>query len=295
MLPMIDSLDPEADLWRYNAAHCILEAAMPTTLITSAANEHVKRWKKMADSPRAARKASGTIAEGLHLAQVIAERAVPARSVLLRASRTSGETDVFAEQIARVCGARIYALADALYDAISPVQFGTGIMVEIGTQLENRPPKPLAVDALYLDGVQDAGNMGTLIRTAVAAGVRHIAASRGSAGFWTPRVLRAGMGAHFAAHLYENVQPEEIKSLFAGRLLAADARGGRDLFASAAWDDGPTVWMMGAEGPGLSEAALRQADARFLIPIERDCESLNVGAAAAVCLFEQRRRRLTRS
>ena len=268
---------------------------MHTTQITSAANDHVKRWRKIVENPRAARKSDATNAEGLHLAEVIADQRVPAASVILRLSRTDGETDVFAERIAADCGARVYELSDALYDAVCPVEYGTGIMVEIACESADRPPMPVAADALYLDGVQDAGNMGTLIRTAVAAGVRHIAASRGSAWFWTPKVLRAGMGAHFSACLYENVSPEEIKSLFAGRILAADARGGRDLFATEGWDEGPTVWMMGAEGPGLSDAALARADARYLIPIEADCESLNVGAAAAVCLFEQRRRRLTRS
>ena len=85
---------------------------------------------------------------------------------------------------------------------------------------------------------------------------------------------------------------EEIHTLCAGRVLAADARGGMDLFRTPGWEKGPVVWMMGAEGPGLSLKALAVADERYLIPIEEACESLNVGAAAAVCLFEQRRRRL---
>lgn len=267
---------------------------MQIQVLSSPANEHVKRWRRMIESPRTGRKLGLTIAEGLHLAEVIAERCVPARSVILRQSRTTRECDEWAERIAERCGARVYALDDALYDAICPVEFGTGIMVEIAMQHALRPTEPLNEDALFLDGVQDAGNMGTLIRTAVAAGVRHIAASSGSAGFWTPKVLRAGMGAHFAAHLYENVAPGEIGSLFAGRILAADARGGRDLYRTPGWEVGPTVWMMGAEGPGLSREALHEAEERYLIPIEDDCESLNVGAAAAVCLFEQRRRRLTR-
>ena len=66
-----------------------------------------------------------------------------------------------------------------------------------------------------------------------------------------------------------------------------------DLYATADWEKANVVWMMGAEGPGLSEEALTCADQRLYIPIEHDCESLNVGAAAAVCLFELRRRRLS--
>lgn len=261
--------------------------------LTSAANEHIKRWKKIAFTPRANRKLGLTIAEGLHLAEVIADRGVPAQSVILRENRTSGEADVFAQAIAMNGAARVYELPDALYESICPVEASTGIMVELACGSEERPAVPLSVDALYLDGVQDAGNMGTLIRTAVAAGVKHIAASRTSSGFWTPKVLRAGMGAHFAAHLYEDVSPEELHTMFKARIIAADARGGVDLFRTPSWEEGATVWMMGAEGPGLSDAALSVADLRCLIPIEDDCESLNVAAAASVCLFEQRRRRLT--
>lgn len=267
--------------------------------LTSAANDHVKRWRRLAESTRAVKKFGSTLAEGLHLAQVVAERRVPAQAVIL-SEACSREAKDLARAVVEAASqpgraARVYVLARGVYDDVCPVENGTGIMVEVPVRACTRPAQALDVDALYLDGVQDAGNVGTLIRTVVAAGVRHIAASPDTAGFWTPKVLRAGMGAHFAAHLYENVEPEDLRAMFRGRRLAADARGGLDLFRTPGWETSGTVWMMGAEGPGLSQRALAVADARFLIDIEHDCESLNVGAAAAVCLFEQRRRRLTGS
>ena len=100
------------------------------------------------------------------------------------------------------------------------------------------------------------------------------------------------MGAHFSARLFENVEPHELGEAFDAVRLAADARGGSDLYETAEWEKTATVWMMGAEGPGLSDKALNVADRRLYIPIESGCESLNVGAAAAVCLFEQKRRRI---
>lgn len=260
--------------------------------LTSTSNEHVKRWRKLGESTRAVKKFGATLAEGLHLAQVICERRIAARSVILSEACCAQAKELAQTAAAVSSKTRIYQLPAAVYEAVCPVENGTGIMIEVEALLAERPMQPIKADALYLDGVQDAGNVGTLIRTAVAAGVRHIAASRDTAGFWTPKVLRAGMGAHFAAHLYENVDVEDLRGMFDARRLAADARGGRDLFRTPGWEATPTVWMMGAEGPGLSEKALAAADARFLIDIERDCESLNVGAAAAVCLFEQRRRRL---
>ena len=267
-------------------------AFMQATLISSASNENFKKWRRLNENSRASRKFQATLAEGLHLAQVLLECSARVRSVLLRTNGVSQEAAAMASDINRAKGAKIFVLPDSLYDLVCPVEHGAGITCELPIEEEAWPQQPIAQDALYLDGVQDAGNAGTLIRTAVAAGVKYIAAAPGSAGLWSPKVLRAGMGAHFAATLFENVRAEDLDTLFAGRKLAADARGGRDLFRTEGWEKAPTVWMLGAEGPGLSDAALAQADARFLIPITSDCESLNVGAAAAVCLFEQRRRRL---
>lgn len=262
------------------------------TFINSAANDNIKRWRKISEHPRGAKKIGSTLAEGIHLAEVICQKRPLTRAVVVRENNVQSDVLALAERVAEATGAKLLTVTDKLYDAVCPVENGTGIMVEVAATFTDRPVQPIAEDALYLDSVQDAGNMGTLIRTALAAGVRHIAASSGSAGFWAPKVLRAGMGAHFSAKLYDNVSAEEIHTLFAGRVLAADARGGMDLFRTPGWEKGPVVWMMGAEGPGLSLKALAVADERYLIPIEEACESLNVGAAAAVCLFEQRRRRL---
>lgn len=265
---------------------------MQTVDIASASNERFKRWKKLIESPRNCRKAGATLAEGIHLAQVIRDSGAAVRSVLLREQGATAEAQGLAAEISRAKSAVVFLLSPALYDAVSPVEHGVGITLEVEIAAPEFPVKPLGEDALYLDGVQDAGNMGTLIRTAVASGVRCIAASPGSSSFWAPKVLRAGMGAHFGARLYENIPPGDLHSLFSGRILAADARGGQDIYRSEGWDRGHTVWMMGSEGTGLSDAALAVCDARYLIPIEPECESLNVAAAAAVCLFEQRRRRL---
>jgi TrmH family RNA methyltransferase len=138
--------------------------------------------------------------------------------------------------------------------------------------------------------VQDPGNAGTLLRTAAAAGVRYVAASTGTAFLWAPKVLRAAMGAHFAVSIFEDVSPEALVAAFRGERLAADAVDGEPLF-TAAWGAGPTVWMFGSEGRGLSRAASVLAQRRLRIPVDAAVESLNVAAAAAVCLFEQRRRR----
>lgn len=265
---------------------------MSRTIIESDANPRMKRWRKLARDARAVKREGATLIEGLHLAEAALQTPdVKIDAVLLAEKTATDEALNFAEAIMRGKNARVYVLADRLYDELAPVEHGTGILCEMPV------PKTAELDfgdadVLYLDGIQDAGNAGTLIRTAVAAGFRTIVASPGTAQLWAPKVLRAGMGAHFGAKIIEGVTPEAFREAFDGEILAADARGGENLFTAPMTLDGPIAWIMGAEGPGVSEAALAIADARRLIPIEAACESLNVGAAAAVCLFEVRRRRL---
>lgn len=266
---------------------------MNETLIESEANARFKRWKKLARDARAVRREGATLMEGIHLMQVALASDADVRAVLLDAVRATDEAAALARALCEKSGARCYALSPSLYDQLSPVEHGAGVMCETVVPGAPEDDAWTAADALYLDGVQDAGNAGTLIRTAVAAGVRVVAASPAAATLWSPKVMRAGMGAHFGAVFIENMTPEAFRRAYRGRIYAADARGGEDLFsASDEIAEGPVCWLMGAEGPGVSDAGLAAADRRFYIPIEAACESLNVGAAAAVCLFDTRRRRL---
>lgn len=273
---------------------------MEATLITSDANERVKRWRKLAAQPRAIRKEGACLAEGLHLAMSARDAGLAPAAVLLRDGPRDPESERLARQLLALAAdqgrrSKAYLLSPAVYESIAPVENGAGIMLEIPVPEPRDPARFAGEDVLYLDGVQDAGNAGTLIRTAVASGVRVIAASPRTACLWSPKVLRSAMGAHFGAEIIENLPADEMARLFRGRKLAADARGGRDIYLTEGWEKGSTVWLMGAEGPGLSDAALEAADMRLYIPIESATESLNVGAAAAVCLFEQKRRRLLAS
>lgn len=264
--------------------------------IESDTNPRMKRWKRLASDARVIRREGATLLEGIHLLQVVLEHPeIRVNAVMLCSDGATEEAVELAEALGETKDACTFVLAKRLYDVLSPVENGVGVMCEIAIP-EPRPASSWAgTDALYLDGVQDAGNVGTLIRSAAAAGVRTIVASPRTAGFWTPRVLRAGMGAHFTVNLVENTPVARFRELYEGRLVAADARGGENLFLADDYTlDGPVCWMMGAEGPGLSDEALKASDLRFWIPIEPGVESLNVGAAAAVCLFDAVRRRQAR-
>ena len=257
--------------------------------ISSTDNPIYRRLKQLATSARACRDARRTLIEGVHLLQAALDAHAVIHTLVLRGAEQSAEVSALLPRAEAQSRAKVIELGPALYDAISPVEHGAGVLAEI--EFETPPwPKQIVDDAIYLDNVQDPGNVGTLLRTAAAAGVRHAISGSGCAFFWSPKVMRAGMGAHFVLELHEQITPQAMRDAFAGEILAADATGGEGLF-TAEWGGNATVWLFGGEGQGLAADTLLAANRRLRIPINSGIESLNVGAAAAVCLFEQKRRR----
>ena len=257
--------------------------------ISSTDNPIYRRLKQLATSPRACRDAHRTLIEGVHLLQAALDAHVPIRTLVMRGAEQSAEALALLPTVEAQSKAKLIELAPALYDAISPVEHGAGVLAEI--EFETPPwPKRIVNDAIYLDNVQDPDNVGTLLRTAAAAGVPYAIAGPGCAFFWSPKVMRAAMGAHFVLDLHEQITPQALRDAFTGEVLAADSTDGEDLFA-AEWGRNTTVWLFGGEGQGLTAETSLAANRRLRIPIDSRVESLNVGAAAAVCLFEQKRRR----
>jgi TrmH family RNA methyltransferase len=267
--------------------------------ISSDANPAFRRWLRIATTPRAVRAEGRTLAEGLHLAQAALEAGFPIEAVLVRrgaaAAGAGAGSGSAVERLLAACAAggvdaaRVHELAPALYDRLVPVEQGAGLMLVVPVP-EAPLPRKSSDDLVYLDGVQDPGNVGALIRSAAAAGVGHVLAAPGTAALWAPKVLRAGMGAHFRIGLHEQVLPGQLAGALAGDWIAAVAHG-----APALWreplPDGAVGWIFGAEGSGPSADALAASRRRVTIPASSAVESLNVAAAAAVCLFERLRRR----
>jgi RNA methyltransferase, TrmH family len=260
-------------------------------LIRSPDNPIYRRLKRFNDSPRDCRKQGRTLAEGLHLLEAAAAAEVDIITLVIRATGVNAAARELASRVSAARGLDVIEMTPNLYDALSPVVNGAGVLAEIALATS---PAPVAFDndAVFLEGVQDPGNVGALLRTAAAAGVTRALAGTGCAYVGSPRVVRAAMGAHFALALHEDVALDAARAAFTGTLLVADAADGESLF-SADWGCGPTLWVFGGEGQGVSARALALADRRICIPLAEGVESLNVAAAAAVCLFEQRRRRLS--
>jgi TrmH family RNA methyltransferase len=147
-----------------------------------------------------------------------------------------------------------------------------------------------------VENIQDPGNVGTILRTAAAAGVAQVWLSKGSAFAWSPKTLRAAQGAHFLTTIIEGVDLVAWSTAFrtgGGHVAALVAHRGDDLYArELKW---PLALVIGNEGNGLSAALSDDADYRVRIPMAAGTESLNAAAAAAVALFECVRRQRVRS
>ena len=266
--------------------------------ISSRDNPMVKRLHALANSARERRKLGETLLDGAHLLDAALQQQWPLKAIVVS---DSGCAQLEIEDLLARCAHDLprYQLPDALFAHISPVDSPSGVIAIIDLPPEPDPARladgaALSAHSLVvLDGVQDPGNLGTILRTAAAAGVRDVLLTPGCAGAWSPRALRAGMGAHFGLRIRERVDAVDVLGAFRGAILAtALGEGARSLYELDL--DAPVAWLFGAEGQGVSSALLACASQRVIIPMAGDVESLNVAAAVAVCLFEQARQRRLR-
>src|SRR5690606_3787286 len=185
--------------------------------------------------------------------------------------------------------ARIRVCTPALLRAASQVVHGQGVIF-LATAPSSTPPARVQVNCLWLDRVQDPGNMGTLLRTAAAAGIREVYASSGCVAVWSPKVLRSAQGAHFVLNVYEGQDLDVLSEQLDVPLLATALEDAHSLYDAAL--PSAAAWVFGNEGQGVAPSLIARATQRLYIPQAPGVESLNVAVAAGICLFEQRRRHL---
>lgn len=257
--------------------------------IRSRQNARVRHWHALAGSARARQESRQTLLDGAHLIAAALDAGQPVEHLLL------DETRAAQPEIAAICQRAAHlpctVLAETVFRHISPVEHPTGILAVLRTPAPQPLPAQFAPVTVVLEAIQDPGNLGTLLRTAAAAGVAHVHCTPGCARVWSPKVLRAAMGAHFCLpQLTENADVHEWLAGFDGAILATTlATGARSLWQTDL-STRPLVWLFGNEGAGLSAALAARATHPLTIPMPGRMESLNVAAAAAVCLFEMARR-----
>ena len=253
--------------------------------LSSSDNPLFKTLRALAHEAAAVRRLDQAWLEGIHLSAAALDAGLePLALVCTETALSDAEIAALAE---RVGASRVVLLQRALWRQLSAVGQGR----EVGL-LVRRPAAgaPRAGVAVVLDRIQDAGNVGTLLRTAAAAGAGTVYCLRGCAGAWSAKVLRAGMGAHFALSLVEDARWEDIEGALPRPLYATSGRGTRGLYELDLRGD--VTWVFGNEGAGVDPALLALCDAGVRIPQRGAVESLNVAAAAAVCLYEGLRQRI---
>jgi TrmH family RNA methyltransferase len=249
--------------------------------ITSRDNPLLVRLRKLTADPAGYRKHGEVWIEGEHLCAAYAQRGAAATLALV--DETAWQVPAVRELAS--CASSVAVVPPALMAGLSLLESPAPLAFLVpwagpGT-LEARRA------SVVLDRLQDPGNVGTVLRSAAAFGFTQVIGLRGSAALWSPKVLRAGMGAHFALRLVEAATEEALDGLdlplLASSSHAAQSIAGADL----PW---PCAWVFGHEGQGVGATLLRRCAQALRIPQPGGEESLNVAVAASICLYESARR-----
>jgi TrmH family RNA methyltransferase len=180
-----------------------------------------------------------------------------------------------------------------LLRSLTSVETDQGVLFVVQPKV-NTVPLRLKDSVVMLDRIQDPGNVGAILRTCAAAGIKRVLAATGTASLWSPKVLRSGQGAHFALQLHEQVDLLAIAATLELPMVVTTLDDAHDLFTTKL--PAQCAWVFGHEGKGVDEKLLNRADLKVKINHELGpIESLNVTAAVAICLFEQRRQSISGS
>ena len=266
-----------------------------TDFISSRENPLFKELRALqatgAKGQKARLTAGRVLLEGIHVVQAWVSD--PALSMLITSEVgiANPEIDAFIRQHSAACpDTRVIYLDAGLWGELSelvnaPQIAGLLALPASSAQPDRGQHKPLSGDVVVLDRIQDAGNVGAILRTAAAVGFADVVAISGCAHVWSSKVLRAGMGAHRVLRLHEGWSTEQAIESIAAPFILASAHGESSLYAAEQSLRQPIAWVFGSEGQGLSHDFLMHGKA-VSIPMDPRVESLNVATAAAVCLFE---------
>ena len=242
--------------------------------ITSRDNPLLKRLRLLAHDTTAYRKQGQVWLEGDHLCRALLARGQrPELAVFTDAFWLQAPHDL------RDAADKIVTIPAALMAGISALESpaGVGFVWNLPANAGLLPGE----SAVVLDRLQDAGNVGSILRSAAAFGFRQVLALKGTAALWSPKVLRAGMGAHFALHLVEGLSVADLAGL-AVPLVGTSSHQGDWLHQARL--PRPCAWVLGHEGQGVSAELAAMASQSVRIAQPGGEESLNVAAAAAICL-----------
>lgn len=258
--------------------------------ITSRDNPVFKQLRKLVDQSRERKKTASTLLEGVHLIEAYLQTYGEPRLLIIPEGQSSVEATGLIQQLADV---DTMLLPTLMFAELAPVASSSGVMALVDIPA---PEVPESADfALLIEDIQDPGNLGSMLRTAAAAGVQVAYLTKGCTDAWSPKSLRGGQGAQFVLPVVEGVDALEIVNRFDGHTLALTMQG-ESLYQQSLQE--PVLFAVGNEGAGISDALQSAVNACVTIPMAHHgtlaLESLNAAAATAVALFECQRQRLSR-
>lgn len=258
---------------------------MSLTAVTSRDNPRYKQLARLAESSQARKREGLSLLDGVHLVEAYLDRfGAPEQLAVSESGLRHPEVAALLERT----GGAALQFPDGLFGTFSQVENGVGLVAAIRTPHPELPAR-IEGDCLLIEHLQDPGNLGSLLRSAAAAGVAQVLLSAKTAYAWSPKVLRSGQGAHFSLRIYEGLDLEAVLPRVAAPLVATSSYAQATLYDADL--RGPVAWLLGNEGAGVSETLMGAAALRVSIPMAGAAESLNVAAAGAICMFEARRQR----
>lgn len=249
--------------------------SVPVTHVSSRDNLLVKDLHRLSQDNTAYRKQGRIWLEGDHLCRAaLAKGLKPVMAVFSESFWPLAQAQWVQAAMKNI------VIADALLPEISGLESPArmGFVMELPAMPELQP----GAASVILDRVQDAGNVGSILRSAAAFGFGQVIALKGTAALWSPKVLRAGMGAHFALRLIEGVEPDALAALTVPIVVTSSHHGS---FLHQQKLPMPCAWALGHEGQGVSRELMDRARLQVRIDQPGGEESLNVAAAAAICLY----------
>ncbi len=252
--------------------------------ITSRQNPHFKLARKLAESARERNNTKQILMDGTRLIRAYADQFGLKDSTLL-ISEAGADRPEIRHIFESTSPGKSYLLADELFAEIAQVEGPEGIAAIAGIPcVESRTPDAFRI---LLDGVQDPGNLGGLLRTAAAAGATSAHLAKGCADAWSPKSLRGGMGAQFILPVRLHVDLATTLAGFQGVVIGTSPHARQSIHDIDL--SGPVAMIFGSEGRGLAGDVVSMANQLVHIPMTGKIESLNVAAAAAICCFERLR------
>lgn len=251
--------------------------------------EHIlfKQLIKLEKSSRQRRSDGLTLLDGVHLIQAHhASQKVPLKLIVSESGYKHVEIKHLLSKFSHHAEISIVMFSDALFRQASPVKTPTGILalIAIPSSEANDVDNDVVFCAL-LETIQDPGNLGSILRSAAAAGVSDVYLSNDCVDAWSPKTLRAAMGAHFSLTIHEQCNLVQVARQFCGKVIATTLQANQHLYQTDL--NGPVAFVFGNEGAGLSSELLHAVSEQVKIPMPGNTESLNAAAAAAVCFFEK--------